>query len=624
MATERQHAAVVPEPSYRTLVEHANEGIAVMQDARFVFANPAIGTLSGRPTEEIVGLAIDDVFHPEDAPQAAARHAARARGEPVESRFDIRVVRPDGEVRWVCINVVAIDWNGRPASLGLVTDVTERRHAEEALRRSEEKHRLVVENATEGISVIADQRFLFANARMGVITGYRPEELLAMPSAVSLVYPDDRALVGRIHGGPAPRGAFESRNEFRLVHKSGRVVWVADNAVAIEWQGRPATLSFTSDVTARKELETRLKSSLVERETILQSALVGIGYGVNRRYQWVNRKLEELLGYDPGELVGQSSRLEFEDEAAWRAFGEEAYPQLAAGRPYRGDLRMRRKDGSFIWLEVCGIALDPRDLSQGTIWTYLDVSERRKAEEETRTALEKQRQLNELKSRFVSMTSHEFRTPLAAILSSAELLKRYPDRLPAAEKAELHASIEAGVKRMTALLDNVLTFGRAESGRLEYEPRTLDLRGLCEEIIDELRRARLAEGDGRHAIELEWHLPGRNACVDEKLLRQILGNLLSNAVKYSPAGGRVALEVRRQDSGLSLVVTDEGIGIPPEDLPDLFGVFHRAGNVGAIAGTGLGLAIVKRAVERHGGTVEASSTLGHGSRFAVQLPADGD
>ncbi len=150
----------------------------------------------------------------------------------------------------------------RPASLGLVTDVTDRRRAEEAPRRSEEQYRQVVENATEGISVIADRRFLFADERMGVITGYDPEELLAMSSAVALVHPDDRPLVGRVHRGQARRDSRESSNEFRLIHKSGRIVWVIDNAAAIDWRGRPATLSFTSDITARKELACTIREAV--------------------------------------------------------------------------------------------------------------------------------------------------------------------------------------------------------------------------------------------------------------------------------------------------------------------------------------------------------------------------
>lgn len=304
----------------------------------------------------------------------------------------------------------------------------------------------------------------------------------------------------------------------------------------------------------------------------------------------MNRKLEELLGWGPGELVGQSSRVEFEDEATWQAFGEVAYPQLAGGRPFRDEVRLRRKDGSFIWLEVCGTAVEPPDLSKGTIWTYLDISQRHAAEEATLAALEQQRQLNELLARFVAMTSHEFRTPLAAIYSSAQMLRRYGSRLQESEKEELYASIEAGVKRMTTMLDNVLEFGRAQTGRLEFVPRMLDLLGLCEDIVAEQRRAQQATGTQQPAIELDWRLPGRTARVDENLVRRILGNLLSNAVKYSPAGGRVRLEVSRSEASLRLEVEDEGIGIPAEDLPQLFRTFYRARNMGAVAGTGLGLA----------------------------------
>ena len=218
------------------------------------------------------------------------------------------------------------------------------------------------------------------------------------------------------------------------------------------------------------------------------------------------------------------------------------------------------------------------------------------------------------------MTSHEFRTPLAAIFSSAQLLRRYGARLQEPEKEELYASIEAGVKRMTAMLDNVLEFGRAQTGRLEFAPRDLDLRTLCEDIVAEQRRAQQAAAGAQPVIEFDWQLPGSGARVDESLVRRILGNLLSNAVKYSPAGGRVRLAVTRTDANLRLVVEDEGIGIPAEDLPRLFGTFHRARNVGAIAGTGLGLAIVKRAVECHGGIIEVASTPGRGSRFSVALP----
>jgi PAS domain S-box-containing protein len=483
---------------YRTLVEHANDGIAVVQDARFVYANPSIAALAGRRSDEMIGLHIAEVFHPGDLPTVLARHEARVRGEPVESRYEIRIRRPNGELRWGGFSVVAMLWNGRPASLGVVTDIT-----------------------------------------------------------------------------------------------------------------------------ARKDLEDRLQRALAERETILQSALVGISLAVDREHRWVNRKLEELLGWGPGELVGQSSRVEFHDDAAWRAFGELAYTQIAAGTSYRGEVRLRRKDGSPIWLEVCGSAIEPGNLAKGTIWTYLDIRERREAEAATLAALEQQRHMNELLARFVSMTSHEFRTPLAAIFSSAEILRCYATQLSEDDQEELYDSIEAGVRRMTVMLDNVLEFGRAQTGRLEFSPTVLDLHAVCEQIVAELVRAQATHDGGPREIDFVWEIEEREACIDEHLLRQILGNLLSNAIKYSPDGGRVALEVRRCDAGLCFDVRDEGIGIPSEDLPRLFSTFHRARNVGAIAGTGLGLAIVKRAVEGHGGTIHVDTAAGHGTVFSVTLPVPG-
>lgn len=122
------------EDVHRTLIEHANDGIAVVQDARFVFANPSIVAMSGRTAEEFVGLHIAEVFHPEDLPAAVARYEARIRGEPAENRYEIRIRRPDGETRWVGISVVATLWDGRPASLGVVADITARKLLEARLK----------------------------------------------------------------------------------------------------------------------------------------------------------------------------------------------------------------------------------------------------------------------------------------------------------------------------------------------------------------------------------------------------------------------------------------------------------------------------------------------------------
>ena len=214
------------------------------------------------------------------------------------------------------------------------------------------------------------------------------------------------------------------------------------------------------------------------------------------------------------------------------------------------------------------------------------------------------------------MTSHEFRTPLATILSSAELLKYYGERLPKVETLGILKTIEEGVQRMTLMLDRVLLLGKADAHMLEFQPAEIDLMALCKALLDEARSQHASSG-------CEWtvecvDLPPKGQ-FDAKLLRHIFGNLLSNAAKYSPRGSTVLFRISGLGGRVVFEVADQGIGIPTEEIPYLFQSFHRASNVGDIQGTGLGLAIVKNSVDLHGGTIEVSSTAGLGTRFTVTI-----
>jgi signal transduction histidine kinase len=247
-----------------------------------------------------------------------------------------------------------------------------------------------------------------------------------------------------------------------------------------------------------------------------------------------------------------------------------------------------------------------------------DITRRKQAEDEIRNSLERQRELNQLKSRFVSMASHEFRTPLATILSSAELLKYYAERMGAEERLEMLATIETAVRRMTDMLDDVLLIGKSDAGMLEFQPQPLALHAFCRRIVEELRVGGLDTARHNITLRLEGEEPG--AMFDEKLLRHIFGNLLSNAVKYSPEGGEVRFEVEGLGEQVRFMVSDQGIGITAQDRERLFETFFRGSNVGTISGTGLGLAIVKRSVDLHGGRIEVHSEGGRGTQFVVMLP----
>ncbi|HEY9668178.1 MAG TPA: HAMP domain-containing sensor histidine kinase, partial [Coleofasciculaceae cyanobacterium] len=215
-----------------------------------------------------------------------------------------------------------------------------------------------------------------------------------------------------------------------------------------------------------------------------------------------------------------------------------------------------------------------------------------------------------------TMTSHEFRTPLCTILSSADLLELYGIQWSEERKLEHLQRIQTAVQRMTHLLDDVLLIGQAEAGKLEFKPSPLDLDKFCGDLVTEVQ---LSTGS-KHTIAFIKRGQCTTARMDEKLLRHIFSNLLSNAIKYSLTNSTVHFEVNCQDEEATFQIRDQGLGIPEEDQQRLFEAFHRAKNVGTIAGTGLGLAIVKKSVDLHGGHIVVESIVGVGTTFTVTLP----
>ena len=221
-----------------------------------------------------------------------------------------------------------------------------------------------------------------------------------------------------------------------------------------------------------------------------------------------------------------------------------------------------------------------------------------------------------MKSSFVNMVSHEFRTPLGIIMSAVELIRHYDDRLPPSQRAELHLDIFNSTRHMASPMEQMLVLGRVEAGRVSCNVAPCNLDILAGKLTDECRSATNAKCPITWIADDALH----GAKADEALLRHIFTNLLSNAVKYSPDGASVQFTCRREGDLAVFQVMDQGIGIPVADQEKLFEAFQRASNVGEIPGTGLGLVIVKRCVELHGGTIKIDSSAGKGTSFTVCLP----
>ncbi len=265
---------------------------------------------------------------------------------------------------------------------------------------------------------------------------------------------------------------------------------------------------------------------------------------------------------------------------------------------------------------LCVIDQTPRHLTSEQIEALRTLGRQVITQMELRIALEKEQELNELKSRFISMTSHEFRTPLTTILGSAELLEHYSHKWSEEKKAVHFERIHSNVQHLVQLLNDVLIIGQAEAGKLEFNPEALDVVQFCCNLVEQIQ---LTTKSG-HMIAFSCQFPELDGYLDEKLLRHILSNLLSNAIKYSPTGNTVKFELNCQRGQVIFQIQDEGIGIPLEDQQHLFEAFHRSKNVGNIPGTGLGLAIVKRSVDLHRGQITVNSEVGVGTTFTVTIP----
>ncbi|HTD14766.1 MAG TPA: HAMP domain-containing sensor histidine kinase, partial [Chthoniobacterales bacterium] len=250
------------------------------------------------------------------------------------------------------------------------------------------------------------------------------------------------------------------------------------------------------------------------------------------------------------------------------------------------------------------------------IATGLDITQRKQAEIELVRTLAREKELGQLRSHFVSMVSHEFRTPLGIIQSSAEILEDYLDQLNPGERKEHLQSIRQNTSRMASLMEEALLIGGLDAGKIEFKLAPLHLRSFVERLVDEV----LSVTNRRCPIELVLAEAPGEIQADERLLQHIFTNLLTNGVKYSDPGQAVRLEITCVGKEIVCAIRDEGIGIPEGDREWLFSAFHRGQNVVDRPGTGLGLVIVKRCVELHGGKINVESQFGKGTVVTVRLP----
>ena len=553
--------------------------------------NTAAESRYGVATNEALGATLDDIFSTE-YPYESREQVYKTIEETGTWEGELVQVLADGRrLNVLMLLSVILDAEGNHKGMVSISrDVTERKRTQAALRVSEDRLRRFLDASPDSIFICdASSDMVEVNTTLLDIVGITREAVIGQ-NLLDVV--------------PFVKGN-HFLDAYRQVMETGVPFEETDIAVDPRFGNRLLSIKAIKvgdglgvilvDVTELRQLEH-------ERERFFTlSADMLVVLGLDGSFKRVNPAFEMTMGYSMAELEGMTTLdLMHPDE---RDNAVAILAKLAAGEAVIGlEIRFRRKDSEYLWLNWNAVSY----LEENEIFAVArDVTQMREVQkaliqyERLEAELKKEREIGELKNWFMSLVSHEFRTPMTIIQSSSEIIRRYWDRMSDDVREKHLNHIVSQVAQLNAMLADYRLVLRAQEGRLEFQPAPQDLTEFCRNLVDEYRLTIHNQHDLKFICEAEIG----SAMVDNRFLGYTIRNLLSNAIKYSPEGGEVCFTLSTEGDQLIFVVSDQGIGIPAAALEHIFEAYHRADNVGEIHGTGIGLNIVCLCVEAHGGQI---------------------
>ncbi len=587
---------------------------AVDRDFHVIFWSPAAEQLFGWTAAEIVGRELRNV--PAEFRDEAAGFRARLLAGETLPVIEIERLRKDG-TRLLIRNATAAtrDHEGHITGiLGISQDISAEKEAQKAMQRLAS----IVQASDESIIAITmDGKIASWNRGAERLFGYSAEE--AVGQSLRMITPPDRVEGSMALLDSVQRGQKLERLEALGLTKDGRQVELSVNAFLIESEGPNASIALVSrDVTELKRVDRQLtyQANLLQN---VSDAIVAVD--TEWRVTSWNKAAEILYGWTADEVLGRQPD-DFLHTEYMGLQPDQAIREMFETGHWHGEVVEYHKNGAPIQIfNSTSLLRDANGAIIGAVGIERDISLQRALAEETaarqhlQTELEREVEMRSVRSRFVSMVSHEFRTPLAAIQSSTDLLRHYGSRMSDSQRETHLGVVQQEVEHITELLNDFLTLSKMETVGVQFDPRPVELLALLRETVDTV----LTSWPNR-SVELFASGDCPPIPLDRKLIRQATLNLISNAIKYSPKETTVRIRLAFPQNRAEITVQDEGIGIPEPDQAHLFEQFYRATNVGATEGTGLGLAIVRRAVEAHGGMVSVQSSPGIGTTIGFTLP----
>ncbi|RCW75677.1 PAS domain-containing hybrid sensor histidine kinase/response regulator [Pseudorhodoferax soli] len=616
-AERRASALSESEAFMRTLTETGQSSLVVTdRNHRVRHVNSQWLQLFGYARGDMATLAAADVHA--DGEAARARLHAQMQRDGALRHCETRFRRKDGSEFWGLMDSARVHIGGEVLRVTWITDNTDEHAAAERLRALAAEQELLLQNLQVGIVYTGDGKLLRANPRFAEMFGFADTDTLVGRGSACL-YPDETELkrFGAEVGKAFAAGQVYS-GEWKAARQDGSTFDAYARARAISHPGyQYATIWMIDDITERKRSEEALRVAHKAQLAIFEAASVGIGIlreGVVLR---CNRRLEEIFGYEPGELEGQPTRIWYASEAAYAEGRRIANERI--GHSSRHDLLLQRKDGSAFWCRMQARYIDPNS-THGSVWVMEDVTEENQNAEALREAKRLADEATQAKSMFLANMSHEIRTPMNAIIGMSHLALK-TGLTP--RQRDYIAKVHGAGTALLGIVNDILDFSKIEAGKLEIENVPFEL-GHVLANVGTLLEGKAGEKGLALTVDMAADVPP--ALVGDPLrLGQVITNLVSNAIKFTEQG-HVAVQVRlheRLPDGvrLQLEVRDSGIGMDAAQTARLFQAFSQAdgSTTRKYGGTGLGLTISKRLVEAMGGAIAVDSTPGQGSRFSFSV-----